>query len=236
MMRILRKFLIATGLGAGLGLVALAGFFPVLRGAICPGCYGLEQVAPGVYVEASMPPAARAALLAQLGASRAQIAAFYGPPKAHLRILACETRHCDRRLGGRGAAAVTYSLGPVSVVRLAPRGLSQTILTHELAHTETHARLGVTGQIRGRLPTWMDEGLSVLISDDPRYLGPGTGTARCLRTPRADLPSSAFDWAPLAARETWLYAEAACAVLHWADAHGGLAALRTRLESGARFP
>ncbi|MDD8024482.1 MAG: hypothetical protein PHX82_15385, partial [Paracoccaceae bacterium] len=161
---------------------------------------------------------------------------FYGVPRGHLRILACETSACDRRLGGRGAAAVTYSLGPVSVVRLAPRGLSQTILTHELAHTETHARLGVIGQIRGRLPAWMDEGLSVLVSDDPRYLGPATGAARCLRAPRAALPASTFDWARMAARDHGLYAEAACAVVHWAEENGGLAALRARIHSGAVLP
>ena len=93
---------------------------------------------------------------------------------------------CDARLGGRGAAAVTYSLGPISIVRIAPRGLSPTVLTHELAHTETHARLGFIGQLSRRMPTWFDEGLSVVISNDPRYLGPGSGPARCLRVPRDD--------------------------------------------------
>lgn len=236
MIRRIAKILAALALGAGLGLGALLWFLPALRGGICPGCMGLEEVTPALWVEASMPDHARRALAAEVEAARARIAAFYGPPRAHLRILACESRACDRRLGGRGAAAVTYSLGPVSVVRLAPRGLNATILTHELAHTETHARLGLIGQVTNRMPTWFDEGLSVVISGDPRYLGPGSGAARCLRAPRADLPASPFDWAPLAAKDRMLYAEAGCAVEIWLSENGHLAGLLARMDAGGALP
>ena len=231
----MRISLLALALGAGLGLAALLAFLPALRGAACPRCFGLDPAGAGLWVEASMPAHARVALAAEVRAARARIAAFYGPPRAHLRLIACESAACDRRLGGRGAAAVTYSLGSVSVVRLAPRGLSATVLTHELAHAETHAQLGLRGQLGGRLPTWFDEGLSVVISDDPRYLGPGQGAARCRRAPRADLPETPFDWAPLAARDPGLYAEAGCAVLRWLAAEGGAAGLRD-LFSGAIDP
>ncbi|MPL73047.1 hypothetical protein SDC9_18840 [bioreactor metagenome] len=232
----MRISLLALALGAGLGVAALLAFLPALRGAACPRCFGLEPAGGGLWVEASMPAHARAALAAEVRAARARIAAFYGPPRAHLRLIACETAACDRRLGGRGAAAVTYSLGPVSVVRLAPRGLSATVLTHELAHAETHAQLGLRGQLGGRLPTWFDEGLSVVISDDRRYLGPGQGVARCRRAPRADLPATPFDWAPLAARDPGLYAEAGCAVLHWLQDSGGAAGLRARFAAAAALP
>ncbi|AOZ69635.1 hypothetical protein LPB142_10155 [Rhodobacter xanthinilyticus] len=233
-MRALKLSLLAMVAGGLLGLGALVAFLPVLRGALAPGAYGLAEAAPGVFVEAGMAAPERAALLAEIAAARANVAAFYGPARAHLRILACASAACDRALGGRGAAAVTYSLGPVSVVRLAPRGLGLTILTHELAHTETHARLGLWGQLSGRMPTWFDEGLSVLISQDPRYLGPPP--APCLRPPRADLPQSPFDWAPAAALDRMLYAEAACAVYLWAEARGGRAAVLAALAAGARLP
>lgn len=236
MIRAFRKGVLALALGAALGVVALLWFFPALRGGACPVCYGLERAAPGLWVEPAMPTAARTALAAEVASARAAIAAFYGPSQAHLRLIACSTTACDRRLGGRGAAAVTYSLGRWSVVRLGPRGLNQTILTHELAHTETHARLGLWGQLTGQMPAWFDEGLSVLISQDARYLLPGEDAAQCRKSPRKNLPTSAFDWAPMAGRERMLYAEAACAVALWLDANGGRAALLTRLETGAAFP
>lgn len=225
-------------LGAGLGLGALLWMLPVLRGALCPACFGMERAGPDLWVEAAMPEHARRALAEEVAQARATIAAFYGPAQAHLRVLACLGDSCDRKLGGRGAAAVTYSLGPVSVVRLAPRGLDATILAHELSHTETHARLGFVGQLANRMPAWFDEGLSVVISDDPRYLAPGTGTgpARCARAPHEILPATPADWARRAARDPMLYAEAACAVEVWLTAEGGVGALRARLAAGGTLP
>ncbi|MBZ4021611.1 hypothetical protein CKO11_03950 [Rhodobacter sp. TJ_12] len=236
MSKAIRKAILALALGAGLGAFALLAFFPVLRGAVCPSCYGLEQVSPVLFVEAEMPAHARHALLAQLDQAHRKIAQIFGPAQAHLRILACETDACDRRLGGRGAAAVTYSLGAYSVVRLAPRGLSPTILTHELTHTETHARLGVLRQVGQRMPTWMDEGIAVIVSDDPRYLRAGQGVARCRKPPRADLPVSPHDWGGLAAQDRDIYAEAACATLRWMAKKGGWSALWARLDAGAPLP
>ena len=234
-MRAVRLSLLAILVGAALGAAALLWFLPALRGALMPRAFGLDRAVPGVWVEGAMTPAARADLVAGIAAARARVAAFYGPPRAHLSVLACATEACERALGGRGAAAVTYSAGAVSVLRLAPRGLDPVILTHELTHAETHARLGLWGQISGRMPVWFDEGLSVVVSGDPDYLGPSPGRA-CLRRPRPDLPASPFDWAPAAAADRRLYAEAACAVLDWADRHGGLAAIPAALEQGARLP
>ncbi|KEO61771.1 hypothetical protein [Thioclava indica] len=236
MWRALRVSFLAICAGGVLGLGALLWFYPVLAGGICPRCFGLERASPTLYVEAEMSPAARQALIAMTSAAQAQVAQFYPERRAHIRILACATKACNRRLGGRGAAAVTYSLGSLAIVRLAPRGLTETILAHELAHTETHARLGALGQIRHKMPAWFDEGLSVLISDDPRYLNPGISVERCKALPAPELPASPFEWAPRAGRDNGLYAQAACAVLIWAAHQGGMGAIKAGLETGVRFP
>ncbi|OOY12569.1 hypothetical protein BMG00_01580 [Thioclava marina] len=236
MWRVIRVSFLALAAGGTLGLLALLWFYPVLAAGICPRCFGLDRAAPAIFVDRAMPRDDRRALVETIDAARAQVARFYPERAAHSRILACSTEECDRRLGGRGAAAVTYSLGPWAVVRVAPRGLTGTILAHELAHTETHARLGMLGQIRGKMPAWFDEGLSVLVSDDPRYLNPGAGIERCKALPDQPLPVSPFEWAPLAGRDNGLYAQAACAVLIWAAHQGGDPAILARLDTGTAFP
>lgn len=236
MLRVLWIFFLAISAGSVLGLAALIWFYPVLGAGVCPRCFGLQRAAPGLYVEPGMTGSARRHVLVSMDTARDRIVDFYSERRAHVRIVACHSERCDRRFGGRGAAAVTYSLGPFAVVRVSPRGLDATVLAHEIAHTEAHARLGFVGHVTRKMPAWFDEGLSVVVSDDPRYLAPGTGSERCKVTPAADLPASPFDWAPRAARDPSLYAQAACAVLLWAEAQGEAGAVHTRLATGARFP
>ncbi|ETD84679.1 hypothetical protein U703_06045 [Rhodobacter capsulatus YW1] len=230
MRHFLMRSLLALGLGGFLGLVALLALLPAPRAALCPGCFGLVRATDTLWVEAAMPAPDRLRLIAQIAAAKAQVARALGPTRGRLRLLACQTAACDRRLGGRGAAAVTYSFGPVAVVRLSPRGLSTTILAHELTHVALHARMGPVGQLADRLPAWADEGLAVIVSDDPRYLAPGSGLRRCRKTPRPVLPETARDWLHLAAQERDIYAEAACAMLGWMAENDGWAGVWAVIE------
>ncbi|MCO4054640.1 MAG: hypothetical protein HEQ16_11440 [Bosea sp.] len=110
----------------------------------------------------------------------------------------------------------------VSIIRLAPRGLNLTILTHEFSHVELHRRIGVLKLLRGAIPAWFDEGVAVIVSDDERYLNPGaTAHDRCKREVARPLPVSAFVWAPEAGKDPMLYADAACLAVRWMDINGG---------------
>jgi hypothetical protein len=76
-------------------------------------------------------------------------------------------------------------------VMLSPRGIDAVIAAHELAHVELHERLGSHA---GHVPQWFDEGLAVLVSDDPRYLRPETAVDRCLVASDEALPATLPEW------------------------------------------
>ncbi len=197
----------------------------------CPTCYGLQSVTSKLWVEAAMPAADRTMLRETVARAAQQVATFYGSFDREPTVMACETEACDRRLGGRGARATTF--GTV-FIRLSPRGVNQTILSHEFSHVEFHARVGDYRLLTGSVPAWFDEGLAVIVSDDSRYLGPGeTRATRCMAEPYDDLPSSPFRWAAQSGKTQSLYAQAACRVMRWMEANGGTAGLRVAMQQVA---
>jgi hypothetical protein len=48
------------------------------------------------------------------------------------------------------------------------------ILAHEFSHVDLHTRIGLMRFLAGAIPAWFDESLAVIVSDDARYLKPGT--------------------------------------------------------------
>lgn len=205
--------------------------WPAMAAYVCPSCYGFEQVTNHLFVESAMPAADRTMLRETVIKAADQVAIFYGSFDRRPTILACETDACDHRLGGRGARATTFG---TLFVRVSRRGLNQTILAHEFSHVEFHARVGDFRFLTGSVPAWFDEGLAVIVSNDARYVGSGTTSqARCLAEPGSDLPSSPFKWAAKAGDTQGLYAKAACGVMRWLDANGGVAGLRTAMKQVA---
>ncbi|WP_342154128.1 hypothetical protein [Methylorubrum sp. SB2] len=129
-------------------------------------------------------------------------------------MLLCATEACYRPLGGcsRGITLLDRAL------ILSPRGADAVIAAHELAHAELHRRIGLAATLGRAVPQWFDEGLAVVVSDDPRYLAPGPD--RCRVEPGGDLPASRAAWIETA-EATGLYARAACKVSRWLHVHGG---------------
>ncbi|MFI7704229.1 hypothetical protein [Nonomuraea sp. NPDC049480] len=191
-------------------------WFPSVAATACPGCYGLERLRPGLYVEPGLPQARRRHVAEVVEQANKRVSDFFGGLKSSPDVLVCLSEDCYRRIGGgreRGIAVLNRS------VMLSPRGVDPVIASHELTHVELHARLG-----GAEVPQWFDEGLAVLVSDDPRYLAP-TGD-RCLIDSRRPLPATLADWLRAASADSQLYAEAACQVSRWAEANGGRGAVR----------
>ena len=218
-------------------LGALALLAPASIAYACPACYGLARVAPGLHVERGAPAEDVRALREDVGEARDRVAAFYGGRTAEPTILACHGEACDARLGGTGARAQAFG---ARFVHLSPRGWSGTILAHELAHIELHARIGFRAMALETLPAWFDEGLAVIVSRDGRHLDfSEDGSIVCRATPDGALPETRAAWGREAGSGGRpLYAMAACRVAGWLEAEGGapaVLALVDRLHAGGSF-
>jgi hypothetical protein len=200
--------------------------YPAAAAAACPSCYGFLDTGSGIYVERTMSAEMRASVLTQIEAARARVRDFYGNLESAPRILICATDECYRPFGGgsRGIALLDKALF------LSPRGIDPVIAAHEIAHTELHRRIGYAATFRRLVPQWFDEGLAVVVSDDPRYLQPNA--APCSQQIDKDLPSSRAAWIETASNAD-LYARAACRVNHWLTLHDGAAGLLRIIITGS---
>ena len=176
----------------------------------------------------------RAKLLAAIAAAEARIAHFYGSFEAQPTLLACMTEACDHKLGGRGARATTYTAISGSFIRFAPRGLNETIISHEFSHAELHRRIGAWKLLMEVVPAWFDEGVAVIASGDERYLKPGaSGAQRCMVQPQGPLPENHFAWEPPQAKRLAFTRRPHAEFLLWMDANGGHSGLLAALADTA---
>ncbi|MFC7329174.1 hypothetical protein [Marinactinospora rubrisoli] len=146
-------------------------------------------------------------------------------------MLVCATEDCYQRIGGGGSRGIAVLN---RAVLLSPRGTTPEIAAHELTHVELAARLGRAGEV----PQWFDEGVAVLVSEDPRYLRPAGTADRCLTETTGPLPETLQEWLTAADADPGVYAAAACRVHRWVEANGGHDAVRDltgRLAAGERF-
>lgn len=235
-MRWLRRIAIVLLAAIAIVVGSTPFLYPALAAAVCPSCYDMERIAPGVVVSRDMDAERRLDVMRDVEASREIARAWFRRPEAWATVLACATEACDRRLGGRGARATTYGTFLGTVIRVSPRGLGRTILTHEFAHVAFHRHIGLFAQITGGVPAWFDEGLAVIVSGDERYLWPDGRAKNCDAPDPRPLPASPFEWASRAGREQDLYARAACRTDAWLAANGGREGLLAALAVGKRVP
>ncbi len=215
---------VAVLVAALLGVVAA---FPAVAAITCPGCFGLEQVRPGLYMEPGYTAAQHRQVTDAVDEGTRRVAEFFGDLRSDPDFLACLTDECYARIGGgeeRGIAVLNRA------VMLSPRGIDPVIAAHELTHVELHARLG-----QGSVPQWFDEGLAVLVSDDSRYLLPVGARDRCRVAPTGPMPETLDDWLRAAGADVQVYAQAACAVSRW-TAWNDLHVLIADLAADGSFP
>jgi hypothetical protein len=223
-----RRLLLGGSFAVVLALVVgVAVAFPAVASTTCPGCYGLERVRKGLHVQPGVTAAQREQVTDAVDEGTRRAAAFFGGLRSDPDFLACLTDECYARIGGGGERGIAVLN---RAVMLSPRGIDPVIAAHELTHVELHTRLG-----KGTVPQWFDEGLAVLVSDDPRYLRPAGEGDRCLVVPTGPLPETLDDWLRAASVDAQVYAQAACAVNRWTATHD-VHRIIGDLAAGGTFP
>jgi hypothetical protein len=234
MWKIVRMSLAFSGLSGVIVVLLLVYAYPALAAVGCPSCFGMEYAGPRLVADRGMSASMRGAVLEDAEAAASVVRGFYGDFGRRPFLVACSTEDCDRRIGGRGAYAVTISTPFAAVLRLSPRGLDRTILTHEFSHVELHGRIGLRALFTGAFPAWFDEGVAALVSSDERYLKSGErGGERCVSNRDGLLPVSPFEWGKVAGADPMIYADAACRVSYWLETSGGKNGLLRVLEDVA---
>ena len=130
-----------------------------------PKASGMDEVNPQLYVEPSMTAEQRQELQRQIDIGQASIVAFYGDSMAKPYIVACLTDGCDVRFGSYGQRAAAY--GDLAI-RLSAKGLSAPLIAHEWSHAELYLRVGGGWHAR-KIPRWFDEGVAVVVANEPRH-------------------------------------------------------------------
>ncbi|MDX3109670.1 hypothetical protein ACIBO5_52440 [Nonomuraea angiospora] len=198
--------------------------FPSVAATTCPGCYGMIQVRPGLYLEPGLPPTRERQVAEVIDAANRRVADFYGGRRSSPDILVCATTRCYQKIGGGGERGIAVLN---RAVMLSPKGIDAVIASHEMSHVELHARLGSDA---GLIPQWFDEGLAVVVSDDPRYLKPEGTADRCRVAPQGALPQTLDDWLLTAKADQDTYAKAACRASQWLQTNGGSKAVLELIE------
>lgn len=130
-----------------------------------PTWFGFSKINEGVYVDDQMSTHQRQEFLKTLGVAKERVSAFFGSIEGSAQVFACSTEKCFISHGGGTQKGKAYG---ASMILLSPRGLDVVIASHELTHIELHSRVGAFRSWRA-IPSWFNEGLAVLVSEDPRY-------------------------------------------------------------------
>ncbi len=129
-----------------------------------PAASGMEGLGRGIYADPALSEAERAELLDAVAQGRERTEKFYGGLATSPTITACATMDCYRYFGGIG----TKGTSRWWVIVLAPRGRTAAVVAHEWSHSELAQRIGKIRTMFG-VPQWFDEGVAVLLSEDPDY-------------------------------------------------------------------
>jgi hypothetical protein len=125
--------------------------------------FDVQKISPRTYVQSSDADG-NAAHLRSIGVAQARVARYVGPLRSDPVWIICNSSECYSGITGNGFKASAF--GSFLIV-VSPRAHSVEFLAHELLHAELSSRLS-SSAIK-QVPAWFNEGLAVLVSEDPRF-------------------------------------------------------------------
>ena len=130
---------------------------------ITPRHFGMEQIAPDIYLEAGADDASKDALVDAMVHARQAVQQIYGSVASHPVVHACLSEICYTEFGGRGSIAKIYG----NQILLSPRGRNWHFLAHEWSHAELRSRQTFKAWLD--MPQWFDDGVAVVVSAAPEH-------------------------------------------------------------------
>lgn len=130
-----------------------------------PNSFGTVAVNPKLYVEPAMRAEQLEELQRQIEIGRARVERFYGGVTTTPYFVACVTPECAAHFGSYGERAAAFG---DTAIRLSPNGLSAPLIAHEWSHVELYHRVGGWRHVQN-IPRWFDEGVAVVVADEPRH-------------------------------------------------------------------
>ena len=201
--------------------------------------YGMEQIAPRVYVSREVTEEQRNQLRNAVEKARNRVASFYGSLASGPIIYGCADRECIEFFGGMGDGYAVKATG----ILLWPKSFIPEAIAHEWSHVELFARLN---DIKGTgLPGWFNEGLAVVVSELPQHSETAYQEAVSSGYPIPSMSDlSNHQWTPAFMKEyenpkglNVVYSTAGHEVRIWYQRVGqeGLLKLIEALKSGEKF-
>lgn len=159
---------------------------------LAPGAFGMEEIGPALFVEPALTGAERDDLRRAIDAGRVQAQRLWGALRTAPIVVACATQACSTRFGSQGARAAAFG---DRAIRLSHDGRSAALIAHEWSHAELYRRVGGWWTI-GRIPRWFDEGVAVIVADEPRHSEANWQEIlrRGLPVPRLDELTTRAEW------------------------------------------
>lgn len=154
-------------LWGGMFILALGIYIevPGIYRVLTPKAFGMTEIAPRIFID---DPREGPEVLSLLRKARTDSAGFFGSVDVDPRTVICTTRQCAETFAIETLGlAVGYHL-----VLIAPRGVNIRTLTHERAHIDLHAKMGLLNLARRPYPYWFDEGLASHVAGDNRLSRP----------------------------------------------------------------